>query len=574
MGGSQLVVVGGPGAGKTQLLRQLQAQLGGAELSPRPPADEYVPSAGAELVKVTLGQGLHSPAQVDLFDTPGSERWRALCDGYVSQAHGLVVVLEVFVASDDRGDSSARTDHVHAPSLATARSWLGRSLPTLLLGLRTEGEARPDLEPQELPRSEHNPESLSAQARAAGAIYAEVSASSAVGLEAALLGLTAAIDAERSRAEGQSSPPAAPVATVSGGSSASMNDSAGEVQKLLAGIGGVLDMDSSTESIEGGGGGSPCLGESLLPLPSRGSIYACFERHAGPGSQMSTEQFLELAEELWPGAEGLADSVQHAVVAAAATWPLERQGCKALLELVADIDQLGNAVGRRQGALPASLSVGDFTAGVRAAGLTISDEEAVGAFVKLGGAGGHADIEEVIAWLAGSCWSSENRRISSGRRSAAGGEDDTAAAGSPTGKSMGARPPPASPRDGNSYDRGSDHGRGDGVDDGYVDDDDESEEEAVEEVEEEWEEQAAGGSPGSSGGQDPAKSQAAAKKAAAAKFSMDDQEELMAKIEADPDNMDLLMQLQELHRSLSMVLIHSPTHPLTHPLTNQPTAQR
>ena len=155
---------------------------------------------------------------------------------------------------------------------------------------------------------------------------------------------------------------------------------------------------------------------------------------------------------------------------------------------------------------------------------------------------------------------------SSGRRSAAGGEDDTAAAGSPTGKSMGARPPPASPRDGNSYDRGSDHGRGDGVDDGYVDDDDESEEEAVEEVEEEWEEQAAGGSPGSSGGQDPAKSQAAAKKAAAAKFSMDDQEELMAKIEADPDNMDLLMQLQELHRSLSMVLIH--------PLTNQPTAQR
>eukprot|EP01043_Picozoa_sp_COSAG02_P030589 COSAG02_NODE_1960_length_10257_cov_48.153278_8_plen_114_part_00 len=37
------------------------------------------------------------------------------------------------------------------------------------------------------------------------------------------------------------------------------------------------------------------------------------------------------------------------------------------------------------------------------------------------------------------------------------------------------------------------------------------------------------------------------------RLSIKDQEELMAKLEADPDNMDLLMQLQEVHRSLSMV---------------------
>ena len=34
---------------------------------------------------------------------------------------------------------------------------------------------------------------------------------------------------------------------------------------------------------------------------------------------------------------------------------------------------------------------------------------------------------------------------------------------------------------------------------------------------------------------------------------MKDQDELMAKLDADPDNMDLLMQLKEVHRSLSMV---------------------
>jgi hypothetical protein len=41
------------------------------------------------------------------------------------------------------------------------------------------------------------------------------------------------------------------------------------------------------------------------------------------------------------------------------------------------------------------------------------------------------------------------------------------------------------------------------------------------------------------------------------RLSIKDQDELMAKIEADQDNMDLLMQLQEVHRSLSMV---KPTH--------------
>eukprot|EP01043_Picozoa_sp_COSAG02_P030590 COSAG02_NODE_1960_length_10257_cov_48.153278_9_plen_364_part_00 len=319
---------------------------------------------------MTLGKQSGSPVQVDLFDTPGEERWRALCDGYVSQAHGLVVALEVFVDAD--GSPAGRRDHVHAPSLAAALSWLGRSVPTLLLGLRTPPDsARPDLERHELPRAADNRQSLAAQARAAGAVFAYVdsSPSGAMGVEAALLGLVAAIDAERSRyGDGATSRSprrvtTAPTPTASSGSNTSLNDS-GEVQKLLAGIGCVLDADSSTDSIEGPGDEMAAPGRSLS-LPSRGSIFARFERHAGPGSKMSQGQFYELAEELWPEAEGLQDSVNHAIAASTSTWPLKRQGAEPLLHLVAVTDQLAKAVGRRQGSLPSSISVGDFTAGVR-----------------------------------------------------------------------------------------------------------------------------------------------------------------------------------------------------------------
>lgn len=131
--------------------------------------------------------------------------------------------------------------------------------------------------------------------------------------------------------------------------------------------------------------------------------------------------------------------------------------------------------------------------------------------MKLGGAGGYADIEEVIAWLARSC-SVSNSSVSS--------------RGSPA--------PPVSPRDGAVW---------------IVDDDGDTEEDEGVTI----------------GTRHPAwATQTNAANAAAEKdaqtigkprsrLSIKDQDELMSKLEADPDNMDLLMQLQELHRSLSMV---------------------
>ena len=537
MASRQIVVVGGPGVGKTTLLRQLQQNR---SLAVAQQSEEYAPSAGAELLKVPLG----SAVSVDLFDTPGQERWRALCDGYVSQAHGLVVVLEVLVQTP----TAASRDCVHAPALAAAQSWLGRSLPTLLLGLRTPSQsARPDLQPQELPRSEDNPQSLPALARATGALfaYADCGSSGATGVEAALLGLVAAIDAERSRygdGGGAGRSPrrvtAALHSTASSESNTSLNDSgdvptpgsaslslsvclpaaclpaclpvsvshivAEQVQRLLAGIGGVLDADSSTDSVEAPSNAAAAAAAPVcLSLPSRGSVFARFERHAGPGSKMNAAQFHELAEELWPEAEELDDSVRHAVAAAATSWPIDRHGAMALLQLVTVVDRLAAAVGRRQGSLPSSLGVGDFSAAARAinTGRAISDADAVSAFVKFGGAGGFADIEEVIVWLADYCSSASET------------------------------PPPKSPRDTGRV--------------GHESDDEQGREQVTQEAgraawaTERSEEREGGEKPRGRAGQ---------------RLSIEQQEELMAKIEADPDNMDLLMQLQEVHRSLSIEL--------------------
>ncbi len=127
--------------------------------------------------------------------------------------------------------------------------------------------------------------------------------------------------------------------------------------------------------------------------------------------------------------------------------------------------------------------------------------------MKFGGACGLADIEDVIVWLADSC-SSEWIESTMHRTS------------HPS--------PPASPRD-------DENGGEDCTD-----------EAATETGRAAWatqtnvtnEEAERGTNPRSRPGQ---------------RLSIKDQDELMAKIEADPDNMDLLMQLQEVHRSLSMV---------------------
>lgn len=137
-----------------------------------------------------------------------------------------------------------------------------------------------------------------------------------------------------------------------------------------------------------------------------------------------------------------------------------------------------------------------------------SDADAVSAFVKFDGAGGLADIEDIIVWLADN----------------SGGADAEHRMSQP--------PPPASPREVGSVD--------------------------VERA----------GSSGGVKGREQSATQVDVANAGATdedvrssgqpsqRLSMKDQNELMAKIEADPDNMDLLMQLQEVHRSLSMVSTH------------------
>lgn len=136
--------------------------------------------------------------------------------------------------------------------------------------------------------------------------------------------------------------------------------------------------------------------------------------------------------------------------------------------------------------------------------------------MKFGGAGGLADIEDVIVWLADSC-SSESTRHSASHSS-----------------------PPASPRITDPNENGGDEHRDN--ENGVKEHRDQASAETGRAA---WTRQANAATaverdlnPNNRPGQ---------------RLSMKDQDELMAKIEADPDNMDLLMQLQEVHRSLSMV---------------------
>lgn len=132
--------------------------------------------------------------------------------------------------------------------------------------------------------------------------------------------------------------------------------------------------------------------------------------------------------------------------------------------------------------------------------------------MKFGGAGGLADIEDVIVWLADSC-------------SSEGAQDRTSHS-----------PPPASPRNNGHLDNengGEEHRDEANTDTRHAACTTQTK--PVMEAEKDV-------NPRSRPGQ---------------RLSIKDQDELMAKIEADPDNMDLLMQLQEVHRSLSMV---KPTH--------------
>ena len=125
----------------------------------------------------------------------------------------------------------------------------------------------------------------------------------------------------------------------------------------------------------------------------------------------------------------------------------------------------------------------------------------MGAFVKFDGAAGLADTEEVVAWLA------KNR--------------------SSVTTDLGSPPPPASP----DNDSGDEDGR----------------------------ETVAAEATGAAltiqriPANGEVERESKPMRTSGPRLSIKDQEELMAKIEADPDNMDLLMQLQEVHRSLSAV---------------------
>ena len=202
-----LAVVGHTGVGKTRLLRSLRPEHRDGD------GAGFVPSAGVELLQHTLRAGSDRPVAVQLFDTPGEDRWRALCDGYVAQAHGLVVTLEVAGAE------------LHGPSWRTAQSWLQHSLPTLLLAVRAP--RRPDMEPVPAP-------DLAAIAAEKGLLYREVHPDGGAGLEEALLALTAAVGSGASPAASRGSPNDESV------------DSAA-VQRLLAGIGG--ELDDSTDNV-------------------------------------------------------------------------------------------------------------------------------------------------------------------------------------------------------------------------------------------------------------------------------------------------------------------------------------
>jgi GTPase SAR1 family protein len=83
-------VVGVAGSGKTFLISALRGGAGGQ------PHSTYVPSKGVEQCKHTVVVD-GEPVCLEIVDTPGQQRFKSLCDGWVAQAHAVVVVIEVLV---------------------------------------------------------------------------------------------------------------------------------------------------------------------------------------------------------------------------------------------------------------------------------------------------------------------------------------------------------------------------------------------------------------------------------------------------------------------------------------------